>query len=448
MGAIHELESSSSPESPCKPLYKGELNEFQKTLLQWTELQPYNAVHIVEIGQTLTPERVSVGIIRVLDSCHLSQVKLDLRRGVYTYHDGPPHVPLRVLENPSGPIFDEEIAWQLNEPFPYQSSFTPFRFFLCTGPTSTRLGVAYFHVVADAESVTRLLLEITRQVLADFPADVRTEGLLPAHSSKVYSGSIFSTPWKFIRAVKKIRGLRQSFRPPLCKTTDFHNEYVSYALGREQTTLVLNKAHSWGVTVNDLCLAATLLADSAITQDRFHGKRPQLSVGCIVNLRRDVKESRRRDFGLFLGFFTVTHLVPPNISFQQLAREIHAQTQTAKDRKLYLAAPFELRTSRFIFGRMPIEKKRNFYRKSYPVWGGITNMRVDELCQASGVEGILGYHRGVSTGPALPYAVGITGACGQLIFGVSFRPIMISRAQIEDAMVRFSNLLTEHEEPT
>ncbi len=445
MGAIHDLESCGSAQSP-NTSHQGDLNEFQKTLLQWTSLQPYNAVHVVEIAGTLTREQVSGGISRVLETCHLGQVEIDERRGTYTYHGGAPHIPLRVLDDASAAALDEEIAWQLNEPFPNHSSFTPFRFFLCNMPTSTRLGVAYFHVVADAESVARLMREITRQVLADHPTDVRTEGLIPLYSSKVSSGSIFSTPWKMIRAVKKIRALRQSFRPPLCKTNDFHNEYFSFTLGREETALVLTKARSWDVTVNDLCLAAILLADSAITEERFQGNRPQLSVGCVVNLRRDIKESRRRHFGLFLGFFTVTHLVPPGISFHNLALEIHSQTQTAKKRKLYLAAPFELRTSRFIFGRMPVEKKRNFYRKSYPVWGGITNMRVDELCEASGVEGILGYHRGVSTGPALPYALGITGACGQLSFGVSFRPTMINRAQIEATMARFFNFLTEREQ--
>lgn len=447
MGAIHELQGSSSAESSSAPLHWGKLNEFQKTLLQWAGLHPYNAVHIIEIGRTLTPESVKENITRVLDICHLGQVQIDEQRGTYTFRTGVPHVPLRVLEVSSEDMLDAEITRQLNEPFPTDSSFTPFRFFLCHGPTSSRLGVAYFHVVADAESVTRLLLEITRQVLADQPTTVCTDGLLPLHSSRVSSGSLFSTPWKMFRAVKKIRALRQSYRPPLCKTNDFRNEYFRFELEREDTARVLSKARSWGVTVNDLCLAATLLADAAITQNRFQGSRPQLSVGCIVNLRRDVKEARRRDFGLFLGFFTVTHLVPPDITFQQLARDIHAQTQTAKERKLYLAAPFELRTSRFIFGRMPVEKKRNFYRKSYPVWGGITNMRVDELCRASGIEGILGYHRGVSTGPALPYAVGITGACGQLNFGVSFRPIMISRAQIEDIMDQFSKLLTEPDIP-
>jgi len=445
MGAIHEPERCVVRDSPMVPQFRGRLNEFQRTLLQWAGLHPYNAVHVAEVGGTFQADRVRAGISRVLTECHLGQVEIDARRGFYTYHAGEPDLQLHVLDDHSGTGLEEEIAWQLNEPFPSHATFTPFRFFLLVGATSTRLGIGYFHVIADAESVTRLLLEITRQIMANDATPVRTEGLRPLHSSQIASGSLFSTPWKLVRAVKKIRALRKSFRPPLCRDNDFRNGTFSFALGREQTAAVLAKAKSWGVTVNDLCLAATLLADVAITGERFQRGRPQLSVGCIVNLRRDVEEARRRDFGLFLGFFTVTHLVPPDISFQQLALEIHAQTQDAKQRKLYLAAPFELRTSRFLFGRMPIKKQRNFYRKTYPVWGGITNMRVDDLCRESGVEGILSYHRGVSTGPALPFAVGITGAYGRLSFGVSFRPQMINREHIEETMVRFSHFLTAPE---
>src|SRR5208282_141735 len=47
---------------------QGTLNLFQATMLRWRELHPYNAVHVVVVGQPLQPARLTTCIACVLES--------------------------------------------------------------------------------------------------------------------------------------------------------------------------------------------------------------------------------------------------------------------------------------------------------------------------------------------------------------------------------------------
>ncbi len=331
---------------------------------------------------------------------------------------------------------------QLNEPFSFERNFTPFRFFIRPAGDETYLGISYFHAVADAESITRLLLEIVRACFDESPCPVRDRSLRPSGDSIIRPVSPFATIGQTWAAIARIKTMRNSFRPPKCEITDFHNEFSRYSLDNEQTASLLSTAREWGMTVNDICLAALLIALAPIATERFLKKRPNLSVGCVVNLRNDPGLKTGNYFGLFLGSFTVTHPVPEGTTLKELAAIVRTQTLAIKKQRRYLAAPLEFMASRFIFARIPIEKQCNFYRKSYPLWGSITNMKMDGICKELEVVPIRDYYRAVSAGPAMPLVIALTGINGHLNFGVSHRPTVLPTNEVDGVMETFMNLLT------
>ena len=54
------------------------------------------------------------------------------------------------------------------------------------------------------------------------------------------------------------------------------------------------------------------------------------------------------------------------------------------------------------------ERRKKFYQKNYPLWGGITNMNLNSLWTSGQKRVPLDYFRAVSTGPATPLVLSVT----------------------------------------
>ena len=133
----------------------GKLNEFQRTMLQWSGLHPYNAVHVARVTAPISPERFARATSHVLAEAGLTNYAVREKGGAYRYEGGAVEVVLLVLEGGDDPVAvaHREIERQLNEPFPREGLFQPFRWFLVKGKGETFVGLSYFHFVADAESI-------------------------------------------------------------------------------------------------------------------------------------------------------------------------------------------------------------------------------------------------------------------------------------------------------
>lgn len=411
-------------------------------MLQWNRLHPYNAVHAVRVSSDVSPECFRHGIEQVLDRSGWGRVSFDLGRGLCRFHPGRPAMQPRVIgEN----ALEGEIESQLNEPFPPGDGapFVPFRFFCGPGAEgSTWLGLGYFHALADADSITRLLLEISGRCTGRAPGAAIPDALLPGQPLKAPLGNPWQLWKRSLGAVLQFQRMRGSHRPPFSSGPCSRNRFQSLFLSPAETAAAMARARHWEVTLNDLFLAALLLAVAPLAGNRFPTARSALTAACVVNLRGSLPSAERERFGLCLGTFTVTHPVPEGIGLETLAREIHAETSRIKKENLSLGAALTFRASRFMLGRLPLEKQRNFYRKSYPVWGSVTNLRVDALCQALGAAETADYLRAVSVGPAMPFVISITGIAGRLNLGISSKPSAIPPGKMDGVVQRFVALLT------
>jgi hypothetical protein len=198
-------------------------------------------------------------------------------------------------------------------------------------------------------------------------------------------------------------------------------------------------AKAWGVTQNDLLLALLLLMLSPPAAGRRDARRRrELAVASIVNIRGDCGAGARAAFGQFLSSFLVTHPVPPGIALEDLVRDIHAETVRVKARKLYLQTLIAMALGGVIARAVAPPDRARFYRKSYPVWGGMTSLNVEgPWTEAGGHGSPVAYLRAASTGPQAPLVATMTGSAGGLDVGLSFRTVAFSRAEVDRMAAAF-----------
>jgi hypothetical protein len=309
---------------------QGKLNIFQRTMLQWNDMHPFNAVHVARISGTLDLKRLTQAISGTLETCGLAGLRLDRGQGRYEYNLGRPHCEIRTLpdlENRQSSLA-AEITRQLNTGFAVDERFVPFRFFVNPDQNSFSLGLAYFHAVADAESVVALMKTIVETYQGKGGLALsNTFDLYPARRDRLLRHHPGLLARKLIALPSHIKDIRTSCRPPLRDAQNMLNGLSFLSLGPDALGSLRQAGKSWGVTLNDLFLALLMKCFSPLAVPRARGpRRRQISLGSIVNLRKDLNLDSERTFGLFLGSFVVSHEVPNGLALPELAQDIRRQT--------------------------------------------------------------------------------------------------------------------------
>jgi hypothetical protein len=414
---------------------RGRLNAFQKTMLQWNDLHPYNAVHVARLPEQLEVGRLKSVIAASIEAKGLTGLSLNRHSGEFQYSGGAASAELKVIEPPGSATLplEQEIELQLNTPFPQSECFSPFRFFVVPERDAFSLGLVYFHAVADGESILSLLKdivtayvrgEVTEPVSLMDPYTSRRDNLLRHHPG-VLARKLASLPFG-------IRGLRNAFRPHYRDTGDFGNRFTLFALNPDSLSHLVQAAKKLGVTLNDLFLALLMQSVSCLNPERTRAaRRKGISLGCVVNIRKDLEPNDRHCFGLLLGFFAVHHPVPPGISLPDLARDIGLQTLRIKRTRLYLGATLELSLARLLFPLFSLERRKKLYQKHYPLWGGLSNMDLNPIWPRSEPYVPADYFRAVSTGPVTPLVLSITTIGSGANIGLTYRSTVFSDSDIE-----------------
>jgi len=427
---------------------QGRLNLFQRTMLRWRELYPYNAVHVVFLAGPLEVPRLQKAIDEALAVAGLTGYELDSRRRRFTFDavEGRAEVraELRILPAAGGTVAATaaEIERQLNAPFAGAGPMTPFRFFAIDDEPGFRLGLTYDHFIAGGDSIVVLLRAIADQYSGrNDPRQVRPSlrryprtytRLFLRHARAAIRGL-----WHLPRAT---RSLRRAVRPRYADVRDARNAFTHFCIPPEQFAQIMRTAKSWGVTVNDLWLALLLHALAPLVPaERHAARRRDLAVASIINIREDIEAGAQTTFGQFLSSFRVAHPVPDGISLWELARDIHAETARVKRDRLYFQTLLALGMVGMVWRFLPTERRERFHSKSYAILAGLTLLNVTALWPGADTQAPpLQYLRGVSTGPLAPLVLAISTVGNTLIAGVSYRTAAFDRATIARLV---SNLL-------
>jgi hypothetical protein len=404
-------------------------------MLDWNDIHPYNAVHVVRVAQSLELDRLEKVVSLSLNTLGLHSFTLDPRRKTFDHQSNSAPVEIVCLRNQPGSAasLESEIEAQLNRSFDSTVVFNPFRFFVQAEEASFYFGLTYFHPVADAESIVLLLKHCVESYEGRQPADSierlelypRLPGPLLSRHPRAILGKLAAMPAGYA-------AFRRSYRPPCRDGKDLRNGFAFFSLPVEKLRALTAASKSWAVTFNDIFLAILMKCFSPLAARRTQsGKRRRIALGCIVNLRKELGLDNRAIFGLFLGSFVVTHEAPDTLSLMGLAQDICRQTREIKAKKLYLGTPIELGFGRLLLGLFSTERRRKLYQKHYPLWGGITNMNLNSIWKPREDAGRFDYFRAVSTGPATPFVLSTTTVDDHVNIGITYRSGVYSRSDID-----------------
>ncbi len=410
---------------------KGRLNLFQAMMLRWREIHPYNAVHVVAVERPLDAAQLARDIDAYLERAGLTGLELDAANRRYDYRGGAARTALATLPGNADPeaVVRAEMERQLNAPFAATGPIEPFRFFAVDAGVRFYLGVAYDHFIAGGDSIAVLLQRISG-VHAGATAQAETPELYPPTFVRLFARHALSLVTGLPHLAGILAGCRRAARPQFPGGDDPRNGLVHHTLDGANAATLARVAAAWGITGNELLMAILLQALSPFAAQRHSGRRNQLAIGSIINVRNDYQPGPTRVFGQFLSSCRVANAVPPGMPLRELAADVHAQLGRVRKQKLYL----QMLVMIALAGRLwrfltPLQRAR-FHAKNYPLMAGITPLNVNALWLEAGGGTPPPYLRAVSTGPLAPLVVAATKAGSAIELGFTYRTTAFSRDDI------------------
>ena len=226
--------------------------------------------------------------------------------------------------------------------------------------------------------------------------------------------------------------MRCSCRPPCRDAKDLRNGFAIFPVQSRSLRCLLEAAKSWGITVNDLLLALLMRSCALLATGRERVKRAKnISLGCIVNTRRDLAGEIRQTFGLFLGLLRHHPRRPGAGHFEGVGKGHRAHDTDIKRKKLYLAAPLELSFGRLMFSLFSAERQKEALSEALPSVGWPNEHEPQSAMAAARRRRPVDYLRAVSTGPATPLVVSVTTIGEAANIGLSYRSTVFSAGDIE-----------------
>ena len=409
-------------------------------MLLWDEMHAYNAVHVVRVPAAFDAERLRGGLSRVLEDRGLTGLHLDAKGRAFEFCGGAAVIDLAVCDGRDDPreALRAEMERQINVRFDHRAAFTPFRFFAVRdgeGGDSFWLGVVYFHAIADAEPIVRLACDFVAEYAG--VAAKRERWNCDAKGRRAPM-RLFMWLRKLLGLPAQFRALRKAIRPGCSDANDFGNGLELFILSSAELSALIAAGKKFGVTVNDFFLALLMHAFAPLGEAVRRDGRDRISLGCIVNARRDLGITGDDSFGLVLGGFSVACGIAETADLPQLARSIAAQTRRFKCGGLHLANALEMGFVLRLMSLFSTNQRRRFYPKNYPLWGGLTNMNLTTLPVDAAAGRPSDYVRAVSTGPVTPLVLSVTSFGNGVNLSMSYRTSVFSRQDISTVRERFT----------
>lgn len=443
MGAPGPLLAPPPVQPVVAPPTRVRLNLFQRTLVRWRELRPYNAAHALRVAGPLEPALLETLIARHLGAMSLTDLSLDPERGVlHRLAGATDDVELRVVARADDPLAAlwGEVETQLNTPFPRAGPLSGFRFFAVPAGGDFYLALVYDHFIAAGDAIAWLL----RSIVADYLAGggpVAQPTPPPQLGAPAYRRLLLRHPlrvlWAMLRLPRLIARARHAARPPHAPGTPA-TALACLSLGRDEIDALRGAAGAWDVTLNDLLLAGLLHALAPLAPERARApRRRELAVASIVGIRHELPTGNAAA-GPFLASFHVSHPVPPGIGLRELAHAVRGESARIRREGLYLQTLASLGVSALMWPFLSPGQRERFFSKYHPVWGGVSLLNINTLWTQTpdGPPVPAEYFRTVSTGPACPLVLTVTAARDALHILVSFRGDVFARTTVEAVVER------------
>lgn len=417
---------------------KGTLNLFQVAMLRWRALHPYNAVHVVRLGQPLDAARLEAALREEFESLRLTGLDLDVQGRRFEWTGGPMRPALRVIvaDGDAAAVLAREIESELNTGFSADGCFDPFRFFAVDDGAACCIGLAYDHWVAGGDSIVTLMRGLVARYLgAPVPSP-------PAQADRRYGPTYLRLFRRHpLLLAKSLAGLprlalscRRAFRPRYAAPQDGYNALALLRIEAADRARLEACAGAWSVTAHDLLLALLIRALSPFAVRRLEAaRRNEIAIASIVNIRRDLGTPAAAALAPYLASFRVSHRAPDDLPLRELAGAIQAQTALIKHGKRYLQTLVAMGMVGIEWRFMTTLQRQRFYPKHYPICAGTTPLHVDRIWTGGGARPRgPDYIRAVSTGPLAPMILAFTMVGDAINLGITYRTTVFHRDSVDD----------------
>jgi len=428
------------------PSLIGRLNAFQRVMLQWSELHPYNAAHTYRLSGPLSMPSLRQAVRDAFDHNGLGVVEID-PKGVWFRHEAEELSLPHEIEVVAGDESPEErlvahLAGELNRPFE-RPRCRPFRFSVVdAGPASHYVSLIYDHWAADSIGARLVMRHVLGRYLGlDIPENEEPLDLYPGTYREVFAHRLqgHRLAWPMLRSIQSWLGNRSTWRVAYASAHQMEVGYELYRARPGTVQQVRQFAKDNEASVNDVFLAALCLAMAPFLPKRFSkAKSRNMTLGTIVDTRLDSSEDLSESLGTFLGYYLVRVAGEGKVGLDELTRRIAVATRAKKEQRSYLDSAVNLRVASAIWPRLKPESRLHFTRRALPLTAGISNVHLrGSWIEREGAGRILDFSRAVSNGPALPLVVSPTTIRDQMNIAVSYRMTGFSQFKIDGIMESF-----------
>jgi NRPS condensation-like uncharacterized protein len=424
----------------------GRLNAFQRVMLQWSELHPYNAAHTYRISGPLDLQALQRAVRDALDHNNLGVVEIDPEYRWYRHElddsTNLPEIELAAGEESPEDRLNAHITRQLNQPFE-RPRCRPFRFGVVdAGPDSHFVTLTYDHWAADSIGARLVMRHVLGRYLnLDIPENEETLDLYPGTYRDVFASQLqgHRLAWPMLRSIRSWLDRRSTWRVAYASVRQMEVGYDLYGVRPGAVDRVRRFARENEISVNDVFLAALCRALAPFLPKRAaKGKSHDMTLGTIVDTRGDSSEDLSRSLGTFLGYYIVRAAGNGKIGLKELAQRIAVATRIKKAQRSYLDSAINFRVASAIWPRLKPESRLHFARRALPLTAGISNVHLRGTWIEQQDEGrILDFSRAVSNGPTLPLVLSPTTIRGQMNIAVSYRVAGFSQFKIDGIMESF-----------
>lgn len=428
----------------------GRLNAFQRLMLQWSEIHPYNAAHVYRIARPMAPEMLAEAIHEMYRATGLGIAEIGADGLTYRYEtDHLPEVDVVDGGGNSELRLAEHLTRELNRPFE-RPRCKPWRFSILKSAADSHYVIAaYDHWTADS-SAARLVMQhvLDRYCEWNVPENRQPLDLYPGTYREVFAHRFRGARLlgAGVHSLRQWIGNRSVARVPYSSSLQMDVRFELYRAATGTIPQLLHYARSLGVTVHDVILAALGRAMAEFLPRRAVRQRQTISLGTIVDSRSESKEDLSASLGAFLASYLTRLAADRDMSLADAARCVAATTGPIKARQSYLNSMVNFKLAAAVWPRLRDSAKPHFMRRTFPMTAGVSNVVVRDDWMTRPQNGrVVEYLRGVSTGPILPLVLTPTTLEGELNVGVTYRIAGFSRQKIDGLMAMFMEQLERPE---
>jgi len=420
------------------------LNAFQQFMQQWSQVVPYNSVHVIEIQGQPDSSQWQKAILALLQEMNLGIPHFS-KKGRKVFFSPITAVS---IETPSTPL-EEHINNEMNRRF--ESNELPLRFFYINSANDTYFfGVTYNHWIADANAIHvllhRLVSHYQNQQIYSQPLTLDTPKFNALFRNHIGRFSFLKAIAKSIRA---FFNFSSAHRIKLANLLDFQSHSIYRPLPQDTVNKLHHFAKTQNATINDVFLSVLAKTLGELTAEErknkkakfLHRKRGDLALGTIVNIRNNARENLQRVFGMYLSSYTIILKAPEKHSIAELLKIITARTTKIKRNLAFIKDYPALSLATLL---CKIKRRADVYLKFFykhtPVAGGVSNVNFTESWKN---ESIKNYLRISPAGPLLPLVFSLTTLEGRLSLWMTYRTAAFTQQQAEKLCDAFTHYLTK-----